>query len=295
MSRTPVREALGRLEVESLVTRSRGQAPVVSNVGVETFVCILDMRRILEVEAAVVRAEAAPRPLAAAGHAFAAGMDGMDDNPVHAWHAVSEDKLDDMRGGFDVPSLAGLRISFGIDTAGSAHTDLLSQLRIGYRMMQYLDAAPARDGARLPISAEADPASADVDDFLRAATANAGLALGHPNLGRIEPGCLADVVLVRPGTIRTEWNEIARTSLVETSAAGPYARSAKKAARTLEFFDKPAFSSGPESVARAVEAAATSRRPRTRYAAGRGGVLMPVTRRVLPDRVFDAVVGRLFV
>ena len=78
-------------------------------------------------------------------------------------------------------------------------------------------------------------------------------------------------------------------------AAGPYARSAKKAARTLEFFDKPAFSSGPESVARAVEAAATSRRPRTRYAAGRGGVLMPVTRRVLPDRVFDAVVGRLFV
>ncbi|GAA4119200.1 oxidoreductase [Nocardioides fonticola] len=104
-----------------------------------------------------------------------------------------------------------------------------------------------------------------------------------------------DVVLVRPGTIRTEWNEIARTSLVETSAAGPYARSARKAARTLEFFDRPAFSSGPDSVARAVESAATARRPRTRYAAGRGGILMPATRRLLPDRVFDAVIGRLFV
>jgi DNA-binding GntR family transcriptional regulator len=70
MSRTPVREALGRLEVESLVTRSRGQAPVVSNVGVETFVCILDMRRILEVEAAGratghVQQQAADRVLAA--------------------------------------------------------------------------------------------------------------------------------------------------------------------------------------------------------------------------------------
>ncbi len=52
MSRTPVREALGRLEAESLITRSHGRAPVVANVGVETFVCILDMRRVLEVEAA---------------------------------------------------------------------------------------------------------------------------------------------------------------------------------------------------------------------------------------------------
>jgi DNA-binding GntR family transcriptional regulator len=52
MSRTPVREALGRLESESLITRSHGRAPVVSNVSIENFISILDMRRILEVEAA---------------------------------------------------------------------------------------------------------------------------------------------------------------------------------------------------------------------------------------------------
>ncbi|MDB5531114.1 MAG: GntR family transcriptional regulator [Devosia sp.] len=52
ISRTPVREALGRLEAELLVTRSHGRAPVVSHVGVESFVSILDMRRILEVECA---------------------------------------------------------------------------------------------------------------------------------------------------------------------------------------------------------------------------------------------------
>lgn len=52
ISRTPVREALGRLEAESLVERSPGRAPVVSDVSVENYVILLDMRRILEVEAA---------------------------------------------------------------------------------------------------------------------------------------------------------------------------------------------------------------------------------------------------
>jgi DNA-binding GntR family transcriptional regulator len=52
ISRTPVREALGRLEAESLVTRRHGRALVVSDVGVENYVSLLDLRRILEVEAA---------------------------------------------------------------------------------------------------------------------------------------------------------------------------------------------------------------------------------------------------
>jgi DNA-binding GntR family transcriptional regulator len=52
ISRTPVREALGRLEADSLVTRRHGRALVVSDVGVENYVSLLDLRRILEVEAA---------------------------------------------------------------------------------------------------------------------------------------------------------------------------------------------------------------------------------------------------
>lgn len=68
--------------------------------------------------------------LAAAGHACAAGADSMDNNPVHAWHAVSEDKLDDMRGGFDVPALAGLHISFGIDRAVYINGDLVASASV---------------------------------------------------------------------------------------------------------------------------------------------------------------------
>jgi DNA-binding GntR family transcriptional regulator len=52
VSRTPVREALTRLEAESLVTRRHGRVLAVSDTGIETYVNILDLRRTLEMEAA---------------------------------------------------------------------------------------------------------------------------------------------------------------------------------------------------------------------------------------------------
>lgn len=52
ISRTPVREALGRLEVESLVTRRHGRMLYVADVSVESYISLLDMRRILEMETA---------------------------------------------------------------------------------------------------------------------------------------------------------------------------------------------------------------------------------------------------
>lgn len=52
VSRTPVREALTRLEAESLVMRKHGRVLVVSDTGIETYINLLDMRRTLEIEAA---------------------------------------------------------------------------------------------------------------------------------------------------------------------------------------------------------------------------------------------------
>ncbi|WEK03458.1 MAG: GntR family transcriptional regulator [Candidatus Devosia phytovorans] len=52
ISRTPVREALARLEVESLVSRRHGRMLFVADVSVESYISLLDMRRILEVETA---------------------------------------------------------------------------------------------------------------------------------------------------------------------------------------------------------------------------------------------------
>ncbi|HCB03776.1 MAG TPA: oxidoreductase [Nocardioides sp.] len=103
-----------------------------------------------------------------------------------------------------------------------------------------------------------------------------------------------DVVLVHPAGIVTEWNEIARTSLVERSRDGVYAASAVKAAKAMESVDNPRLSSGPEVVARTIVKAATAKRPKARYATGKGASTVMTTRRVLPDRAFDAILSRMY-
>ncbi|AJE47583.1 GntR family transcriptional regulator [Celeribacter indicus] len=52
ISRTPVREALFRLEAEALIVRRPERQLVVADIGLENYVRLLDLRRILEVEAA---------------------------------------------------------------------------------------------------------------------------------------------------------------------------------------------------------------------------------------------------
>ena len=104
-----------------------------------------------------------------------------------------------------------------------------------------------------------------------------------------------DVVIVHPAGVITEWNEIARTSLVEQSKDGVYARSAVKAAKAMESVDNPRLSSGPDVIAKAITKAATARRPRSRYAAGKGASTVMSLRRVLPDRGFDAIMTRMYI
>lgn len=103
-----------------------------------------------------------------------------------------------------------------------------------------------------------------------------------------------DVVIIRPAGIVTEWNAIAREGLVESSRGGAYEAMADNAVRTLESVDNRLLSSGPKAVARTIVKAATAERPRSRYASGKGGRLIPMTRRLLPDRAFDAVLTRAF-
>ena len=98
-----------------------------------------------------------------------------------------------------------------------------------------------------------------------------------------------DVVLVEPGSIRTEWGDIAAAKLRETSGSGPYAGQAHAMARTLAGEANARFSSPPSVVAEAVARAVTDRRPRTRYVVGTGARPLILLRSVLPDRAFDAV------
>ncbi|MFE7775314.1 oxidoreductase [Streptomyces sp. NPDC057445] len=101
-----------------------------------------------------------------------------------------------------------------------------------------------------------------------------------------------DVVIVEPGAIRTEWSGIAADKLRKVSRDSAYAAQVESMATALESESGARRSSPPSVVARAISRAATSRRPKTRYAVGMGAKPLILTRRVLPDRAFDAFIGR---
>jgi DNA-binding GntR family transcriptional regulator len=73
ISRTPVREALGRLEFEGLVTRRFNRLPTVRQLSIDEFVDILNVRKVLEVEAGTLAAgRVDPQRVAAARNAIRA-------------------------------------------------------------------------------------------------------------------------------------------------------------------------------------------------------------------------------
>jgi len=93
-----------------------------------------------------------------------------------------------------------------------------------------------------------------------------------------------DTVVIEPGAIQSEWADIAATHLRETSAQGPYQETADRAAAILTAVKR--FSSKPQVIARLVDRAALSRRPKTRYHAGSGSEIL-VVRRFLSDKTID--------
>ena len=104
-----------------------------------------------------------------------------------------------------------------------------------------------------------------------------------------------DVVIIEPGPIRTEWNEISRESLTETSAGGAYEEQAAKVRRVLERADtSKLMSSRPDRVAKKIVVAAIANTPRARYPVGKGAGTIVRARRLLPDAVFDYVVKGMY-
>jgi len=105
-----------------------------------------------------------------------------------------------------------------------------------------------------------------------------------------------DVVLIEPGSIRTEWGAIAAEKLRATSGTGAYADQAMAMAMatSLEESSQPDArrTSPPSVIADAVLKASTARHPRTRYSVGFGARPLIFLSRVLPDRLFDTLVLR---
>ena len=108
-----------------------------------------------------------------------------------------------------------------------------------------------------------------------------------------------DVVVIEPGLIKTRFGETAAGSIDAAAAAGddPYADfNAAVGTATAEVYEGPLarLGGGPETVARAIERAITSRRPKTRYKVTPSARLALAQRRLLTDRAWDAFLRTQF-
>ncbi len=102
------------------------------------------------------------------------------------------------------------------------------------------------------------------------------------------------VCIIEPSGTASEWGRIAGELLLATSGSGPYASQARMMAAALASTEGTVFASPPQMSAKAIVRAATARKPKTRYPAGRGAGSILAARRLLPDRAFDAVLRAIY-
>jgi NADP-dependent 3-hydroxy acid dehydrogenase YdfG len=102
-----------------------------------------------------------------------------------------------------------------------------------------------------------------------------------------------DVAVIEPGTIKTAYEETSTTLLAGGGAGSPYEQFNKDRIDrvTAAYAGKVA---GPEEVAKVIEHAATSTRPRTRYTVTAQARMVMSLRRILPDRAWDRFIGTQF-
>ncbi|HEV8567804.1 MAG TPA: oxidoreductase [Actinoplanes sp.] len=81
-----------------------------------------------------------------------------------------------------------------------------------------------------------------------------------------------NVVVIEPGSIRTEWGAIAAQNLTETSSTGAYSTLAGGASKALAASSQPnaRMTSAPSVIGKTIVKIAKARHPRTRYRVGFG-------------------------
>jgi NADP-dependent 3-hydroxy acid dehydrogenase YdfG len=106
------------------------------------------------------------------------------------------------------------------------------------------------------------------------------------------------VVCIEPGLITTEFGNAAVGSIAEgTGDGGPYAEfNSHVAAATAGAYEggMSRLGGGPETVARKIERALTSRRPKPRYKVTPSAYLAMAQRRLVTDRGWDAIMRTQF-
>ncbi|MFN8698469.1 MAG: oxidoreductase [Flavobacteriales bacterium] len=103
-------------------------------------------------------------------------------------------------------------------------------------------------------------------------------------------GTGVQVVIIEPGLIKTEFEDVMIGPFMARSGNGAYAELAQKMKRASHRNYDKNNASGPEVVAATISKAVRSARPRTRYATGKFAKLFLFFRWLVSDRLFDTVV-----
>jgi NAD(P)-dependent dehydrogenase (short-subunit alcohol dehydrogenase family) len=106
-----------------------------------------------------------------------------------------------------------------------------------------------------------------------------------------------DVAVIEPGLITTEFGRAAVGSMDSVSEDGPYGEFNRAVAKqTAGVYEGPMARLGgpPDAVAKKIERAIGSRRPRTRYKVTPSAKMALGSRRMLTDRMWDRFVGTQF-
>ncbi|HQU69338.1 MAG TPA: oxidoreductase [Albidovulum sp.] len=98
------------------------------------------------------------------------------------------------------------------------------------------------------------------------------------------------VVVVEPGLIETGFGAAASQGILERSGSGAYAGVSKSVAASMERSYGHGRGTDPKVIADVVGEAVRSRRPGTRYAAGKYAKMMIWVRKWLGDRAFDRLI-----
>lgn len=98
------------------------------------------------------------------------------------------------------------------------------------------------------------------------------------------------VVIIEPGLINTEFNQVFVAPMLERSSGGVYGKMAKAMAEATRRVDARGEGSPPAVVADAILDAVRARRPRTRYAMGKLAKPLMFIRKYFGDRLFDQAI-----
>jgi NADP-dependent 3-hydroxy acid dehydrogenase YdfG len=106
-----------------------------------------------------------------------------------------------------------------------------------------------------------------------------------------------DVILIEPGLITTNFDEVAKATAHEAGGDGPYAKFNHQVAKITEGAYRGPMAklgAGPEAVAKTVAGALDSGRPRPRYPVTLSAHAMINQRRFTPDQLWDLMMRAQF-